>query len=263
MRRARGLIHVHSSYSYDCEIPLARIRDLALGRGYRFVLQTEHSNEMTREEFVAYRDEARRLSDETFALVPGVEYSSEDNRVHVLTFGPEEFWEDLRLWPLARGVELLDLVRASGGLSILAHPERASALEGLPEGFLDRLDGVEVWNRKTDRAGPSPAALAVLRRWRAEGRARAGTAGLDLHRERDFLPVGIELRSPPRDERAILDDLRSGRFRVFAGPLRWDPARAGEVAGGVAVASRAFVRSARRIKARLRARLQRAGSGSR
>jgi hypothetical protein len=262
MSSARGLIHVHSSYSYDCEIPLARIRDLALGRGYRFVLQTEHSNEMTRDDFLAYRDEARGLSDDGFLLVPGVEYSSEDNRIHVLTFGPDDFWEELRLFPLGRGRELLDRVRNAGGVAILAHPERASSLDRLPEGFLERLDGVEVWNYKTDRTGPSPAALELLQRWREAGLRRVGTAGLDLHREKDLLPVGLELRTEPTDERSLLESLRGGSFRVFAGPLRWNPASAGTLSRGTALASRAFVRTGRRWKARLLSRLRRHRGGS-
>jgi predicted metal-dependent phosphoesterase TrpH len=261
MSAARGLIHVHSSYSYDCEIPLMRIRELAQQRQYRFVLQTEHSNELTREEFLAYRDEARALSDSEFLLVPGIEYSSEDNRIHILTFGPEEFWEELRLFPLERGVELLDRVHEAGGVAILAHPERASALERLPQELLARLDGIEVWNYKTDRTGPSPAALELLQRWREAGREGFGTAGLDLHREKDLLPVGLELAEMPAGEAALLDSLRNGAFRVFAGPLRWDPASAGAFSRGAARASRSFVRTGRRWKARLLARLRRRRGG--
>src|SRR5262245_55831554 len=137
--RARGLLHAHSSYSFDSQVPLAEVAALARRRGQSFLLQTEHSNELTRERHAAYRREAAGLSGPDLLVAAGVEYASADNRVHVLSVGVAEFHEDLRLFPPQRGPELLDRIRAAGGLSILAHPDRADVLAVLHAEFLDRL----------------------------------------------------------------------------------------------------------------------------
>ena len=222
---ARGLVHSHSSYSFDCAVPLADVAALARRRRLRFVLQTEHSNELTREAYDAYRREAARLTAPDLLVVPGIEYASADNRVHVLALGVTEFHEDLRMFPLSRGRDLLDRIHGAGGLTILAHPDRGDVLGVLPPEFLDRLDGVEVWNGKTDILGPSPAALRLLRARRRAGRPLARHRGARL--------------APPGG----LPSRRSGDRRGAAGRGASGGAAAGERAaarllGGLELGSR-------------------------
>jgi predicted metal-dependent phosphoesterase TrpH len=252
--RARGLVHAHSCYSFDCEVPLADVAALARRRRLAFLVQTEHSNELTRERHAAYRREAAGLSGGDLLVAAGVEYASADNRVHVLAIGLAEFHEDLRLFPPERGPELLERIRAGGGFSILAHPERADAMKALRPEFLQRLDGVEVWNGKTDILGPSPAALRFLDARRRQGPPLLATVGLDLHHLGDYRPVGLQLPEPPADEAHLVALLRAGTgVRACWGPLSWDPLRAGRGAALLASGSKRALDAARRARRAWRA----------
>jgi hypothetical protein len=255
MSAARGIIHVHSTYSYDSETPLAEVAAMARRRGLAVVVQTEHSNEMTTASHALYRGEAARLSAEGVLIEAGVEYASADNAIHVLVLGIDAFWSDLARFEIDRIDDLLNRVRDGGGLSILAHPERSHALDKLPPGVLHRFDGIEVWNGKTDRWAPSPRALDALASFAPAGKAAFATAGLDLHRLQDFVPVGLEFEVAPRTSRQLLESLSQQRFKIFFGPLVWNANRAGAVARTGALASRWALRRARFVKARLRAML--------
>jgi predicted metal-dependent phosphoesterase TrpH len=255
MKHARGIIHVHSTYSYDSETPLAEVAAMARRRRLAVVVQTEHSNEMTTASHALYRAEAARLSTDGVFIEPGVEYASADNAIHVLVLGIDAFWEDLARFQVERIGDLLNRVRDGGGLSILAHPERAHALDKLPPGVLHLFDGIEVWNGKTDRWAPSPRALEALASFVPTGRTAFATAGLDLHRLTDFVPVGLEFEGEPRTSRQLLDALEKRQFKIFFGPLRWDANRAGALARGGALASRWLLKRARFVKAKLKAAL--------
>jgi len=251
MSASRGLVHVHSSYSFDSSTTLAEVKTLARGKGLSFVIQTEHSNEMTLDSHRRYLEEARGLADDRFFMLPGVEYATADNRIHVLVLGVDAFWEDLRLCPADRLVELLGRVRSAGGLSILAHPERADAIDRLPAGALGSIDGIEVWNGKTDKLGPSPRGILEAMRRRRRGERVLALAGLDLHRPADHVPVGIETERAPAGESDLLAMIREARFRIYAGPIRWDASRCGVPAETFGRASKGALDVARAVKRRL------------
>jgi predicted metal-dependent phosphoesterase TrpH len=251
MSERRGLVHVHSSFSFDSPTPLREVKTLAQGKGVSFVIQTEHSNEMTAGTHRRYLEEARGLADARFLMLPGVEYATADNRIHVLVLGVDVFWEDLRLCPADRLVELLGRVRSAGGLSILAHPERADAIDRLAPGALELIDGIEVWNGKTDKLGPSPRGIVEVIRRRRRGQRVLALAGLDLHRPKDHLPVGIETEHAPAGEADLLGMIREARFRIYAGPIRWDASRCGVPAESFGRASKAALDAARAVKRRL------------
>ena len=252
MSLVRGIVHVHSDFSFDCATPLADVKALARAKGLSFVVQTEHSNEMTAASHRRFVEEARALRDDAFLMMPAVEYATADNKVHVLALGVEPFWEDLRLCPPDRLGELIDRIRDAGGVSVLAHPERADAIERVPPPVLDRIDAVEVWNGKTDRVGPSPrAVLEVIRRRRAGAPAPA-LVGLDLHRVDDYRPVGIRVERMPSSERDLVEMIRGFRYDVFVGPLAWNASACGSGAVAAGRASKAALDLARAVKRRVR-----------
>ena len=257
MSGVRGILHVHSSYSFDSTTPLEAIRLLARERNLSFVVQTEHSNELTAVQHRRYVEEAHALSDATFLLIPGVEYATADNRIHVLAIGAEIFWEDLRLCPPERLGELVERIRQSGGLSVLAHPERMDAIARVPPEVLERVDAIEVWNGKTDRLGPSPRAAREVIRRRAGQAPAPALVGLDLHAPSDFRPVGVELDRMPGDGADLVGLIRAFRYRSFFGPLRWDGSRCGRASVAVALVSHAGVGAARAAKRTLRKLLPR------
>ena len=72
----------------------------------------------------------------------------------------------------------IDAVHACGGLAVMAHPfERSSDAQRL-DAYLDRLDGIEVWNGRADRKNPQANAMACALAQRA---AKPVTAGSDAH----------------------------------------------------------------------------------
>lgn len=252
MSGARGIVHVHSDFSFDCSTPLVRIKELARRKELSFVVQTEHSNEMTAASHQRFAEEARALSDGEFLMVPAVEYATADNRIHVLALGVEPFWEDLRLCPPERLGELIERIRDAGGVSVLAHPERANAIERVAPEVLERIDAVEVWNGKTDRLGPSPRALLEVIRRRRGGRPAPALVGLDLHRVADYRPVGIRVERRPESERDLVEMIRGFRYECFFGPLSWDASSCGGASVAAGRVSKAALDLARAAKRRLR-----------
>src|SRR5207247_3220179 len=123
----------------DCNVPLREIRLLAERRRLSFIVQTEHSNHMTSELYARYREEVLSYCTPRFLFVPGIEYASADNRIHILVFCLDVFWEDLKLFPDERLLDLLDRVRAARGIDILAHPERADVIDSLSEHCLSAI----------------------------------------------------------------------------------------------------------------------------
>ena len=136
----RGLMHIHSTYS-DGKLNLQNLKDLCKNRDFEFLLLTEHIENMNpskMEEFVA---ECDNLSDKSFLLIPGLEFTCEGD-LHILGVGVRYLLDEKP--PRA----LIKSIHQQGGLAILAHPSRNGFQ--LDVNNLITLDGVEVWNRNYD-----------------------------------------------------------------------------------------------------------------
>jgi hypothetical protein len=184
MARARAVAHVHSDWSYDGSWTL---RDLARAferRGYAAVLMAEHDNGFDERRWADYRAACAEASTDATTLVPGIEYSDPDNIVHIPVWGDIPF--------LGEGLEtgeLLRLVEQEGGIAVLAHPQRRGAWRRLEPDWLDRLCGVELWNRKYDGYAPNDTAAELLR-----GHTDlVPFVGLDFHTARQFHPLEMLL----------------------------------------------------------------------
>lgn len=208
-----AVCHVHSEWSYDAKWPLKDLAEAFQKRGYRVVLTTEHDLGFTEARRIAHRQACQEASSDSLLVVPGMEYSDAENRVHVLVWGPVPF--------LGEGLptgELLQKVKAAHGVAVLAHPSRKKAWQCFDPSWIPGLLGIELWNRKTDGWSPSPAAPALL-----EGTTLMPFAGLDFHDKRQFFPLGMELDiTAPMTEESVLDCLRAGRCRatVFGKPVQ-------------------------------------------
>src|SRR6185295_15165799 len=98
-----------------------------------------------------------RISTSEMLVVPGIEYSDPDNRLHVLVWGPAPF---LRAGlPTAT---LLEAVEPTVSLAVLAHPSRRDAWRCFDPRWAERLLGIEAWNRKYDGWAPSRTATRLL-----------------------------------------------------------------------------------------------------
>ena len=150
-------LHIHSEHSPDGRMALDEIVACARARGLQGVAVCDHDRALT---------ETWDAPD--FLLIPGIELSTD--RGHLLGLFVTEQIE-------ARELDAaIDAVHACGGLAVMAHPfERSSDAQRL-DAYLDRLDGIEVWNGRADRKNPQANAMAGAPAQRA---AKPGTARRD------------------------------------------------------------------------------------
>jgi hypothetical protein len=207
--------HVHSSWSYDGSWSLESLAATFAERGCRLLLMTEHDRGFTSERFAEYRKACADASSGAILVVPGLEYSDIDNRVHVLVWGPVPF-----LGEGLRTDAVLDGVAEHGGAAVLAHPARKQAFECFRPAWAGRLVGIEVWNRKYDGWAPSDIGWTLV-----NGASVVPFAGLDFHTRRQLFPLGMALQiDGDLNEAAVVECLKERRCaaRAFGVPLDAD-----------------------------------------
>ena len=204
--------HLHSSWSYDGSWPLESLSASLAARGYRVLLMTEHDRGFTEARLLEYREACAAASSDKLLVVPGIEYSDAENRVHVLVWGDVPF--------LGEGLptyQMLKAVRAHDGVAVLAHPARKSAWKCYEPEWADLLLGVEAWNRKYD--GWAPGRMnAIFER----SEALIQFVGLDFHTRRQFFPLSMMLKLDGEiTEQTVVQSLRSNRCtaQAFGLPL--------------------------------------------
>lgn len=208
-RPLRVVMHAHSTWSYDGCLPLDRIARLYGRLGADAVMMTEHDTGFDPSRFHEYRDACAAASTARCTLVPGIEYSSPDNDIHILTWGLDRFLAEHR--PVA---ETLQQVRALGGVSVLAHPVRRKAWQRIEPGWFTLLDGIELWNRKSDGLSWGTEALALI--------AQSGlpaSVGHDFHRLRQIWPLHQRFDRPRAGqglETALVAAIRLGLSQPMA-----------------------------------------------
>ena len=204
--------HLHSSWSYDGSWPLETLSASFADRGYQVLLMTEHDRGFTETRLLQYREACSAVSSDKLLVIPGIEYSDADNRVHVLVWGPVPF--------LGEGLptrQMLEAVRAHHGVAVLAHPARKSAWKLYEPEWADLLLGIEAWNRKYD--GWAPGRMNTSFR---QSDALIRFVGLDFHTRRQFFPLSMMLTLDGKiTEHAVIQTLRSNRCsaRAFGLPL--------------------------------------------
>lgn len=180
-------------------------------RGYRVMMMTEHDNGFTQARYDEFREECARVSSEKMYVLPGMEYSDPDNRVHVLTWGAPFLGEGLRTEALLAAVAAVD------GVAVFAHPSRKAAWECFTPRWAETLLGIEAWNRKYDGWAPGSKAATLL-----ATQTQVPFVGLDFHTARQFFPLGMALDvNGEVSERTLLECLRQRRCaaRAFGLPL--------------------------------------------
>ena len=126
-------LHIHSEHSPDGRMALDEIVACARARGLQGVAVCDHDRALT---------ETWDAPD--FLLIPGVELSTDQG--HLLGLFVTEQIEARELGAA------IDAVHACGGLAVMAHPFERSCDAQRLDAYLDRLDGIEVWNGRADGA---------------------------------------------------------------------------------------------------------------
>ena len=248
MTRLRAAVHVHSDWSYDGSWTLPAIARLFERLGYDAVLMSEHDRGWDGDTWAAYREACARVDDGAL-LVPGIEYSDAENRIHVPVWGDAPFLGEGLATP-----DLLARVRELGASAVFAHPARRRAAEAFDPAWGRDLVGVEWWNRKTDGYAPNPGAGREL-----AARGAVPFASIDFHTVRQLLPLAMVLESDRgRSVEGAYRALRARRCRPEAfgtSALRFTRGRglaathaAERARRGTARLVRAGVRSGRRLR---------------
>ena len=199
--------HIHSNWSYDGKWTLSDLAKEFGKQGYRVLMITEHDRGFTEARRLEHRAACAAASSEQVLVVPGIEYSDDANRIHVLVWGNVPF--------VGEGVPtgaLLKAVKAAGGIAVLAHPSRMEAWKSFDPAWVDGLLGIEIWNRKTDGWAPSQPALPLL-----EGTRLLSFVGMDFHSHRQMFPLAMELDLGAEiTEESVLACLRACRCHATA-----------------------------------------------
>ena len=203
-RSLNVVLHAHSTWSYDGRWELPRIAEFFGARGVDAVMMTEHDTGFDPARFGEYRTACENASNDRCSLVPGIEYSSPDNDIHILTWGLDRFLSEHQ--PV---LETLQNVRKAGGVAIFAHPVRRQAYLKFDDAFVPFLDGMEVWNRKSDGVAPGKQAKELI-----DKTGLAATVGVDFHHIRHYWPLTHKVEVTGSDlENDLVSAIRERRLR--------------------------------------------------
>lgn len=203
---ATGIIHAHSTYSYDAKLSLRELKELCQKNGVQFVCMTEHTDELTPERAVEFVRECEALSDETFVFIPGFEVPY--RHAHILMVGMREFFGNY-----APTIEALREWTARASFVVLAHPVRNDFL--VDDGLLHEIDALEVWNQQYEgKRVPRTHSISLLEELREQKPLLLATGGVDFHRTEHFGAPLVSLAVDSLTEATILEKLTTGAFVV-------------------------------------------------
>jgi hypothetical protein len=196
----RILLHNHSTWS-DGELSLKEVAQVGERLGASAVVMSEHDFDFTPQKWEEYKEACRLASTAACLLIPGIEYSSPDDDIHVVTVGAVSYHGARRDL-----VATLAAVRSEGGASVFAHPRRRNSLSKITPELLQQIDAIEIWNRKADGFLPVRAYFLF-----AKFRGLAATVGMDLHTRRQLFPMWnvITCGPGPLDGRVVASALRT------------------------------------------------------
>ena len=222
--QVHGVIHAHSTYSYDGKLSLPDLKELLFKHGISFCCVTEHTDELTPEQAQAFVEECHKLSDQAFVFVPGFEVPYRDT--HVLHIGTSVFLAQiadeatLRKW------------REVTPWVVLAHPVRNQFV--IDDVLNSVIDGVEVWNQQYEgKWAPRLRSLRFYAELKKNKPELKATGGLDLHRTEHFGTPQIELELDTLTVPEIVRQLTLGFYTIKGPSVVMDAHGTFSVGGGL------------------------------
>ncbi len=214
-----GILHCHSTYSYDAKLSLREIKELCQKNNVQFVCMTEHVDEMTDEDAKKFVAECEELSDASFLFIPGFEVpyppSKKGDHAHVLMISQRGFFGNY-----APNIETLTKWTTGSGFVVLAHPVRNQFI--VDDGLLASIDALEVWNQQYEgKRVPRTRSLALLDELRSQKTGLLATGGVDFHRKEHFGAPLVTLNVDSLSELAILEKLNIGAYTVASEKVRF------------------------------------------
>jgi hypothetical protein len=74
--KIRGVVHIHSIFSFDGKLNYKRIKDFLKNKGLSFAFITEHIENLTNEDIGEIITQCKDNSDDEFLFIPGIEMDS-------------------------------------------------------------------------------------------------------------------------------------------------------------------------------------------
>lgn len=200
---ARGIVHVHTGFSFDGVLQPQAIARKCRDRGLSFAAIADHAESMTERHLEQLVAECAESSDSNFTMIPGLEHRYRGG-VHILSLGQSR-------WVTATTPrELLQRLADDGVALVAAH---CSSPADLPAELLEILTAVEIWNVSRDtRLLPTTRQFLVYRKWAKTYPALYAIGGLDMHKGIEW---GCEVVIPGQSgltAESVLQSLRAGQF---------------------------------------------------
>jgi hypothetical protein len=228
----RVAAHIHSDWSYDGSWALGDLAVELKRRGYGAMLTAEHDRGFNEDRWRAYREACvAATATAGILIVPGIEYSDAENVVHVPVWGADlPFFGEGR-----RTDDLIQEAVEAGAAAMLAHPERRDAWRRVGRRSLERLVGIEAWNRKYDGWAPGRLASELC----AANEGAVPFFGLDFHTRRQFFPLAMGIDAADAVTTVeVVDALLQRRCRPLAFGLAGERFMHGPGFGAVRAAER-------------------------
>jgi len=208
-KQFRGLIHIHTTFSYDGTFSLPDLVNLVKNKGYDFILLSEHAEDFDVKKMQNFVDECTKYTNQDFLIIPGLEFNIKDE-IHILGIGIEKFIQE-------RDPEILiQKIHENDGLAILAHT--ADYKKRIPYTQLKDVDFIEIWNpRYGESIAPSIKSINILNEFRKIKKTYCASGGLDLHKPRDLVPLHQIVFSERLTQKDILASLKRGEFTTTNG----------------------------------------------
>lgn len=134
----KGIVHAHSTYSFDGQCDYSELRNLFRGAGLDFACMTEHIEHLDQHDIDEIIRECRAYSDEKFLFIPGIEMDC----FVIFFLGIQETKVDF-----TNNRTIYRSLRPNTALCVLSHPIKADF--SYPDWVLRDCDAVEVLNAKT------------------------------------------------------------------------------------------------------------------
>ncbi len=201
-----GVLHVHTQYSFDCDVALPRIIRAAKKSRADFIMINDHHT------FAAKDDHAVRNEKELIILA-GAELNDKSGNNHYLVFGTDQVHTKIP------AQEYMQQYANEGIHGFIAHPRerrRTKRYRKYPwtERNIEHAAGMEIWNFTSSWMGklipsinalpmllfpgcfvrrPLPENLRLWDDWNLEGKRLTGIGSADVHGTRMKMP-GFKFR---------------------------------------------------------------------
>jgi len=195
---------MHTTLSYDGKLSLAQLKSFLQEHCYQFICVTDHSPDVSPQQWETFKQECRQLSDSDFIVVPSIEYTCTD-RIDIMGIGLETITSE------TDPKTVIEHIHKNNGLAILCHPTKLDYT--FDRDWVQHLDGIELWNVGYDgKFLPQWKSIQAFRRLRQWKQDMLAFFGMDLHGTPGFYGVSICIAREDFHPDKVVPAMKAGRY---------------------------------------------------